>query len=140
MCFYSGLIYYYPLGNVHSELRSALCSIQLMSIAKYSTVEKSGYNKLLEPLVDAVLRLEQVCVPNFCLFMFTPYICRKVFCSSLRVGTSCIYVALLLHFLWTILLPGCRWVQGSSKSISEVVPCSTVWLWTARCKLRWVLN
>ncbi len=106
VCFYSGLTYY-TLGNLHPELRSALCSIQLVSIAKYTTVEKCGYNKLLEPLVDAVLKLEQVCVPDFCFFVFTPHMCRKkVFCSSWIMGTSCVYVALLQHFLRIILLPG----------------------------------
>ncbi len=41
----------------------------------------------------------------FC--VFTPHICRKkVLYFSLRMGTSYVYVALLLHFLRTILLPG----------------------------------
>ncbi len=46
-----------PLGN---KLRSSLKCIQLLSIAKYEIICTHGVEALLKPIVDDVLKLEQV--------------------------------------------------------------------------------
>ena len=51
---------YYTLGNLHPKLRSSLKGIHLLSIVKHSYVIKYGIDKILEPVVEAVKKLEEV--------------------------------------------------------------------------------
>ena len=55
-----GMIYY-TLGNLHPKYRSPLKGIQLLSVTDYSLIEKYGIDAILEPIVDAVKSLEEVC-------------------------------------------------------------------------------
>ena len=57
----TGLLYY-TLGNLHPILRSTLKSIHLLGIAKYEVICKYGIDKLLKPVIDDVLKLEQVSI------------------------------------------------------------------------------
>ena len=51
---------YYTLGNIHPKFRSSLKSIQLLSIVKYSCIVDYGIDVILEPVVEAIMKLEQV--------------------------------------------------------------------------------
>ena len=55
-----GMIYY-TLGNLHPKYRSPLKGIQLLNVTDYSLIEKYGIDTILESIVDAVKRLEEVC-------------------------------------------------------------------------------
>lgn len=52
--------FYYILGNVRPQLRSKIKNIQLLLLAKYSTVVEFGIDKMLEPIVEDVKKLESV--------------------------------------------------------------------------------
>ena len=56
-------IVYYTLGNLNPKLRSSLKSIHLLSIAKYEYIRRYGIEEVLRPVIEDVLRLEQVHVP-----------------------------------------------------------------------------
>ena len=51
---------YYTLGNIHPKFRSSLKCIQLLSIVRHSYVVEYGIDVILEPVVEAVKKLEEV--------------------------------------------------------------------------------
>lgn len=53
--------FYYTLGNMKPSLRSKLNSIQLLLLAKYSSVAEFGIDRMLEPIIDDIKKLESVC-------------------------------------------------------------------------------
>ena len=52
--------FYYILGNLSPMLRSKVLAIQLLLVAKYTTVLEFGIAKLLEPIVNDIRVLESV--------------------------------------------------------------------------------
>ena len=42
---------YFTLGNIQPSLRSDIHGIQLLLVAKYTSVEEFGIDKILEPLI-----------------------------------------------------------------------------------------
>lgn len=52
--------FYFQLGNVKPKYRSKLDSIQLVSLAKYTFIEQYGIDKILEPVVADIKKLEKV--------------------------------------------------------------------------------
>ena len=59
LLFLSGL-FYYTLGNLEPHLRSPTNAIQLVSVVKTSYIEKYGIDTILEPFVQAIIKLESV--------------------------------------------------------------------------------
>jgi len=53
---YVGAVYY-MLGNIHPRLRSSIHGIQLLLLAKYTTLEKYGIDTILDPLVEDLQKL-----------------------------------------------------------------------------------
>ena len=53
-------LFYYQLGNLSPQYRSSTKSIHLVAIAKSSVIVKYGANKILEPFMDAIKKLEEV--------------------------------------------------------------------------------
>jgi len=53
-------VFYYQLGNLRPKYRSSLCSIHLVSIAKSSVIQKYGPDKILEPFISDIKKLEKV--------------------------------------------------------------------------------
>ena len=51
---------YYILGNVDPRFRSKIHSIQLLILAKYSSVAEFGIDRILEPAVKDIEKLELV--------------------------------------------------------------------------------
>lgn len=60
MCHYSGA-FYYLLGNMSQRFRSKIHNIQLLLLAKYSSVTEFGIDNILEPAVEDIRKLESVC-------------------------------------------------------------------------------
>ena len=56
----SGLLYY-MLGNIDPKYRSTLHTIQLLAVVKSAYIDKYGVNAILEPVMEAVRKLESVC-------------------------------------------------------------------------------
>ena len=52
--------FYYILGNVDPRFRSKIHSIQLLILAKYSSVAEFGIDQILEPAVKDIEKLESV--------------------------------------------------------------------------------
>ena len=52
---------FYILGNLKPSLRSKLNNIQLLPLAKYSSVSEYGIDQILEPIVEDIKKLESVC-------------------------------------------------------------------------------
>lgn len=48
------------LGNVHPRRRSKVSNIQLLLLAKSTTVAEFGINRMLEPIVKDIQKLESV--------------------------------------------------------------------------------
>ena len=53
--------FYYQLGNISPQFRSSLKSIQLVAVANSSVIVKYGSNKILEPFMADLRKLEHVC-------------------------------------------------------------------------------
>ena len=53
-------VFYFQLGNLSPKFRSSLSSIHLVSIAKSSVIQKYGPDKILEPFMDDITKLEKV--------------------------------------------------------------------------------
>ena len=53
---YIGIVYF-TLGNIQPSLRSDIHDIQLLLVAKYTSVEEFGIDKILEPLILDLLKL-----------------------------------------------------------------------------------
>ena len=47
-------LFYYTLGNLPPRLRSALKSIQLLTVCKFTDIVHYGINTILEPIVESV--------------------------------------------------------------------------------------
>ena len=60
-------VFYYQLGNISPEYRSSLKSIQLVAVAESPVIVKYGSNKILEPFMSDLEKLEQVCVKSPCI-------------------------------------------------------------------------
>ena len=52
--------FYYILGNVRPQLRSKISNIQLLLLAKYDSVVEFGIDRMLEPIVEDIHKLESV--------------------------------------------------------------------------------
>ena len=50
---------YYTLGNLHPKYCSSLKSIHLLNAVYYHHIIKYGIDAILQPIVDAVKKLEQ---------------------------------------------------------------------------------
>lgn len=59
MSSYTGA-FYYLLGNLDPQFRSRIHNIQLLALAKYSTISEYGIDKILEPAIDDIKVLESV--------------------------------------------------------------------------------
>ena len=59
-CWYILGVFYYQLGNISPQYRSLLRSIQLVAVAECSIILKYGSNKILEPFMADIHKLEQV--------------------------------------------------------------------------------
>ena len=57
-------LFYYTLGNLPPRLRSALKSIQLLTVCKYTDIVHYGIDIILEPIVESVKQLEEVSHQN----------------------------------------------------------------------------
>ena len=53
-------VFYYQLGNISPKFRSSLRSIHLVSITKSSIIQKYGPDKILEPFMEDIKKLEEV--------------------------------------------------------------------------------
>ena len=53
-------LFYYTLGNLEPHLRSPTNGIQLVSVVKTSLIGKYGIDTILEPFVQAIVKLESV--------------------------------------------------------------------------------
>jgi len=49
------------LGNIDPKYRSTLHTIQLLAVVKSAYIDKYGVNAILEPVMEAVRKLESVC-------------------------------------------------------------------------------
>ena len=54
--------FYYLLGNLSPRFRSKIHNIQLLLLAKYSSVAEYGIDRILNSIVEDVRILESVCV------------------------------------------------------------------------------
>ena len=52
-------MFYYQLGNLSPKYRSSLRSIHLVAIAKSTTVQKYGADKMLTPFMNDIKELEK---------------------------------------------------------------------------------
>ena len=52
--------FYYAIGNLSPRLRSKVKHIQLLLLAKYSSVQEFGIDRLLQPIVKDIKQLESV--------------------------------------------------------------------------------
>lgn len=54
--------FYYMLGNVSPRFRSKISNIQLLALAKYNTVVEFGIDRILQPIVEDIRKLESVSI------------------------------------------------------------------------------
>ena len=52
------------LGNLRPKFRSKLNNIQLLALTKYSTVAEFGIDRILQPIVEELQKLESVSLSN----------------------------------------------------------------------------
>ena len=52
---------YYTLGNIFPKHRSQLGAIQLLAVATSPVIKKYGIDSILEPFMEDLHKLEQVC-------------------------------------------------------------------------------
>ncbi len=50
--------FYFILGNLRPKLRSHLNNIQLLLLAKYNTVAEFGIDRIMEPIINDIKKLE----------------------------------------------------------------------------------
>ena len=55
-------LFHYTLGNIPPEQRSTLLAIQLLTVVKSQFITKYRIDKILEPTIEAVVKLEEVCL------------------------------------------------------------------------------
>lgn len=75
--------FYYLLGNMSPRFRSKIQNIQLLLLAKYSSVAEFGIDRILEPIVEDIQKLELV---NSCMHMYV----HANLVSLLIVCISCV--------------------------------------------------
>ena len=56
--------FYYLLGNCSPRFRSKIRNIQLLLLAKYSTVSEFGIDAMIKPIVEDIQKLESVCIQS----------------------------------------------------------------------------
>lgn len=61
--FVEGVVYY-TLGNISPKHRSQLGAIQLLAVATSPVIKKYGIDSILEPFMEDLHKLEQVCCYN----------------------------------------------------------------------------
>ena len=54
--------FYYTLANISPHHRSSLNMIQLVTLVKSQDVTKYGIDKILEPFMEDIKKLEKVCI------------------------------------------------------------------------------
>ena len=59
-CFVVPGAFYFLLGNLHPKHPASLWSIQPLALVKYSIVSTYGINRIMEPIVEDVKKLEAV--------------------------------------------------------------------------------
>lgn len=69
-------MFYYMLGNIDPKFRSTLRSIQLLTIANTIYIEKYGIDAILEPFMEDILKLEEVCMT---LYMYMYVDCMSAY-------------------------------------------------------------
>ena len=52
--------FYYMLGNIRPELRSKISGIQLLLLVNYTSVAEFGIDRMLQPIVEDLRKLESV--------------------------------------------------------------------------------
>ena len=52
--------FYFTLGNIHPKYRSALNSRQLLALVKVELLNAYGMDRILEPMVKDIQKLEEV--------------------------------------------------------------------------------
>lgn len=62
-------LFYYTLGNILPQHRSALQAIQLVTVVKTSVLETYGPDVILQPFVNSVKELEKVSTSKFYLYV-----------------------------------------------------------------------
>ena len=81
-------LFYSTLGNLDPVLRSSLKNIHLLCVVKYELIKKYGIEKVMTPIVEALLELEKVTcatVSQCCLQAQTLYHRKKVWYLMLMV-------------------------------------------------------
>ena len=58
---YLGLLYF-TIGNISPKLRSSLRCIQLIACVTTPLLDQYGFRKVLQPFIDDVNRLAEVCI------------------------------------------------------------------------------
>ena len=77
-CFTSTGAFYYLLGNLHPRLRSRINTIQLLALAKCITISEYGIDRILEPVIEDIRKLESVkeyflnysCITQVCMYIY----------------------------------------------------------------------
>ena len=82
-------LFYYTLGNIPPQHRSTLLAIQLLTIVKSQFLTKYGIDKILEPTIQAVAKLEEV---RLHIYIAHQYNMKKNF---IHVGNG-------IHYQWTV--------------------------------------
>ena len=77
MCTYIIIIigaFYFLLGNLSPRFRSKISNIQLLLLAKHSTVVDHGIDRLLAPIVEDIRKLESVCIQFYLYYVLCSWI------------------------------------------------------------------
>ena len=83
--------FYFLLGNIHPKYRSTVDSIQLLALAKHSLITEYGIDKILEPILQDLKKLEEV---NAC------KTCTQLYCCHIS-GFAC-YFFIIGCCLWDL--------------------------------------
>ena len=68
--------FYYMLGNIGPRLRSRVSRIQLLALAKYTTVVEFGIDKILQPVVQDIHKCESVSVGYY--YNYYHFVCTYI--------------------------------------------------------------
>ena len=61
--------FYFLLGNLSPRLRSKISNIQLLLLVRYNLVAEFGIDRVLQPIVDDIRKLESVYFSFFCIII-----------------------------------------------------------------------
>ena len=83
-------VFYYTLANISPQYRSSLKAIQLITVVKSMDVAMYGVDKILQPFMDDVAKLEKVvlCAPQGFkwLYIFTAiYTCTHLYIINYKL-------------------------------------------------------